>query len=225
MCFVDICILALTPSDLPPFSALADNSDSLYITCPSVMRDLLMYWPSFCRAPVDPVALTDSLPARSTRDRDDTRTGPPPPAVEIDVPVPTESSSAAAALRTDLAGESVPPPLDTPLPLRGPLLARLSTIRRKMECDRLLARLRAVDPVRRRASPVASRPNTCSGHVTISSFNPRTTTPSVLLSNIRIEEEVAEPPPPPRPIVLPPMPPPELPAPLGPGTGGGANRS
>ena len=39
-----------------------------------------MYCPSFCLRPVDPVSLTDSLPARSTRDRDDTRTGPPPPA-------------------------------------------------------------------------------------------------------------------------------------------------
>ena len=61
-----------------------------------------MYCPSFCLRPVDPVSLTDSLPARSTRDRDDTRTGPPPPAVEREV--------AERAETTESPSSNPPPP-------------------------------------------------------------------------------------------------------------------
>ena len=73
-------VLLLLPS--PP-TARELTSDNLCTTCPNVNNDLLIYCPSFCRNPVDPVAFTDSDPAKSTNDNDEMRTGPSTPLVEL----------------------------------------------------------------------------------------------------------------------------------------------
>lgn len=57
---------------LPPLAGSADAAASAAITLPSVVSDLLMLAPSLRRAPVAPVELARSEPARSTRLREGT---------------------------------------------------------------------------------------------------------------------------------------------------------
>jgi hypothetical protein len=67
--------------------------------------------------------------------------------------------------------------------------ARLSKTIRKTEWLRLLVLFMPVLPTLLLASPASSNAKTSSGHVTISSRSPRTTTPSVRDSNIRTDVE------------------------------------
>jgi hypothetical protein len=71
-----------------------------------------MYCPSFCRNPVDPVAFTDSDPAKSTNDNEEIRTGPSNPAalptddddvIIVDDDVKEAAAAAAAAAQQRLS--------------------------------------------------------------------------------------------------------------------------